>query len=232
MEYIHIFGIYPILMKTSSIVLSFDQSFEGFLSAVYEAFSEKREVIGLHPLSYHSAALFNQERYVPADRQKAKALWDALSQKGASDLKLVYFSFLSENEQLYMPIYRYMSLLISSKGSQSSERLPVLRAKLAPWAQRVEREKKKLEASLHLQSGPGDVTCFRLRPVYDVLPLLTRYCRLHFGNASWMLIDTKRRYGLRMTNAVIDRFPLPVTLSESSEDHLTPRRVQPLQAAV
>jgi probable DNA metabolism protein len=219
-------------MKTSSIVLSFDGNFEGFLSAVYTALSEKLEVIDLRPGSANSTPLFHEVRYIPADGQKARAIWDALSHKGTSDLKLVYFSFLTENEQLFLPIYEYISLLIRSDISQSSETLPGLRAKLAPWAQRVEREKQKLEASLRLQSGPGEFRCCRLRPVYDVLPLLTRYCRLHFGPDPWMLIDAKRRYGLRNTKAVIERFPLTTALSGSTGAALTPQPVRPLQAAV
>ena len=219
-------------MKTSPTVLSFDESFEGFLSAVYAALTEKFEMIGLRPVNDTGTALFTEVRYIPQDRQKAKAIWDALYQKGASDLKLVYFSFLSENKQLYLPIYEYTSLLIGSEGSQPSEKLSVLRAKLAPWAQRVEREKQKLEASLHLQPGPGGLRCCHLRPVYDVLPLLTRYCRLRFGPGPWMLIDTKRRYGLGKTHAVIERFPLSALLSARGDEALVPQRPQPLQEAV
>jgi probable DNA metabolism protein len=230
-------------MKTTTTILCFDQTFEGYLSAVYTAMSEKLGEIDLRPVMDKSTLLFQEVRHIPADRQKARRIWDALCKKGSSDLRLVYFSFLSENEQLLVPIYEYILLLFRAEHPDSPKLLQALRSKLGPWAQRVEREKSKLEASLHSQSRSGEFGCFRLRPVYDVLPLLTRYCRLHFGSVPWMLIDTKRRYGLRKIGDGVERFPLSVELFSSgnkaadidwehSKDGLTLKEAHPLQTAV
>jgi len=230
-------------MNTTSSTLSFDKTFEGFLTAVHTAFSENLEPIDLCPSGGHSALLFSEVRYIPADRQKAQQVWEALSQKGAADLKLVYFAFLSEKEELYFPLFEYLRLLFKTEHRESSKKFPVLRATLACWAQRVESEKRMLEASLHLQPQYGEFRCCRLCPQYDVLPLLTRYCRIHYGSDPWMLIDTKRRYGLRKRATGIERFPLPVEVSGMRDIHPqkirrhgdvggAPQEVHSLQAAV
>lgn len=230
-------------MNAKTTILSYDQNFEGFLTAVYTAFHERLEVMDLRPAMNKSALLFNEVRYIPAERQKAQRIWNALYQKGTADLRLVYFAFLSENEDLLFPIYEYMRLLLKAEHPESFKNAPALRAKLSPWAQRVEGEKRKLEAALRLQSRYGEFRCCRLRPLYDVLPLLTRYCRLHFESDPWMLIDAKRRYGLRKRGAGIERFQLSDELfgiTENSaennrqqrESELAPNAVQPLQAAV
>lgn len=230
-------------MNTTNSILSFDPTFEGFLTAVHTAFSENLEPIDLCPSGDHSALLFSEVRYIPADRQKAQQVWEALSRKGATDLRLVYFSFLSEKEDLYFPMFKYLRLLFKTEHRESSKEFPVLRATLASWAQRVESEKRKLEASLHLQPQYGEFRCFRLCPQYDVLPLLTRYCRIHYGSDPWMLIDTKRRYGLRKRAAGIERFPLsdgvsgmrdvcPQKIHRHSQPGAVPQAVRPLQAVV
>ena len=230
-------------MNTNSTTLSFDPTFEGFLTAVHTAFSEDLEPTDLRPSRDHSTLLFTEVRFIPADRQRAKQVWEALSQKGTADLKLVYFAFLSEREELYFPIFEYLRLLLKAEDRESSIKIPGLRAALASWAQRVESEKRKLEASLHLQSQHGEFRCCRLCPQYDVLPLLTRYCRMHYGSEPWMLIDTKRRYGLRKRTTGIERFPLSVEVSgmhetpaqkicRQSEAGGAPQAAQPLQAAV
>jgi len=230
-------------MNSTNTILCYDQTFEGYLSAVYTAFSENLEVIDIHPARDKTALLFNEVRYIPADRQKAQRVWDALNQKGATDLRLVYFAFLSENQDLLFPIYEYIFLLFRAEHPESPQKLKNLRAKLSPWAQRVENEKRKLEAALHLQSRYGEFKCCKFRPVYDVLPLLTRYCRLHFGSDPWMLIDTKRRYGLRKRATGIESFQLSVESSSIAENtvknewrereaEVAPQDVHPLQEAV
>ncbi|MDX1332617.1 MAG: DUF4130 domain-containing protein [Robiginitalea sp.] len=230
-------------MKTTSATLSFDQTFEGFLTAVHTAFAENLELIDLRPSGDHGALLFSEVRHIRADRQKAQQVWEALSQKGTADLRLVYFAFLSEKEELYFPIYEYLRLLFKAELPESSHKFQVLRTRLACWAQRVESEKRRLEASLRLQSQYGEFRCCRLCPRYDVLPLLTRYCRIHYGSEPWMLIDTKRRYGLRKRATGIERFPLSVegsgmqetsaqNLRRQSEATMAPQAVHSLQAAV
>ena len=204
----------------STTTLSFDSSFEGYLSAVYTAFSEKLDVTDLRAVRDKTSLFFNEVRYVPPDRRKARRVWEAISQKGSADLRRVYFAFLSENEDLLFPIYEFICLQFRPESHESNNRLRVLRSKLDSWVLRVEAEKRKMEAILRSDSSYGEVGYFRLSPLYDVLPLLTRYCRQHFGSAPWMLVDTKRKYGLCKRASDIERFPLSVGASGNTEDFL------------
>lgn len=230
-------------MNTKTTILSFECTFEGYLSAVYTAFHDKLEVIGLRPEKDKTALLFHEVRFIPSNRQKARRVWDALAQKGTADLRLVYFAFLSENEELLFPIYEFICLLFREEHPESSKKMRALRSKLASWAQRVEDEKRKMEVTLRSRSPFGESVCFRLRPTYDVLPLLTRYCRLHFGSAPWILMDTKRKYGLCKKASGIECFPLSMESSGSTantpneywregEMGLSLQGIPPLQTAV
>ena len=230
-------------MNNANTILTFDGTFESFLSAVYTAFNEGLEVVDIRPETERNSLLFNEIRYIPADRQKARWVWDWLNHKGTADLRLVYFSFLSEKEELWLPLIEFITLLFQAGVSESSKRLTVLRGKLAPWAKRVEREKQKLETHLKFKSRQCEYLCCHLRPVYDVLPLLTRFCREHFGSDPWMLVDTKRNYGLYNKTGVVEHFGLQASLSglsatnsgnslqeQVSED--SPSTLEPLQEAV
>ncbi|MEJ2583474.1 MAG: TIGR03915 family putative DNA repair protein [Robiginitalea sp.] len=230
-------------MNNATSTLSFEHTFEGYLSAIYTALSEKLDVTELRSAKKSNALLFNEVRYIPAHREKARRVWDALNKKGTANLRLVYFAFLSENEELLLPIYEYISLLFSAGHSDSPEKLQELRARLSPWAQRVENEKRKMEAALRFQPRQEELMCWRLSPVHNILPLLTRYCRDRFGSAPWMLIDTKRKYGLRKSAAGVEYFLPGVDSLDSSERSadkslgerepgFSPRGRHPLQAAV
>ena len=230
-------------MNTTTTILSFDKTFESFLSAVYTTFHEELEVIEIRSSGEKNTFLFNETRHITADRQKARWVWDWLKNKGTADLRLVYFTYLCEKEELLLPLLEFITLLFKARGPESSRRLSVLRAKLAPWSERVEREKLKLETHLKLNSRQGESNCWQLRPVYDILPLLTRYCREHFGSDLWMLVDTKRNYGLRNKAGGVEHFRLPVgssghagnstgpTIQERSSE-VSPHALEPLQEAV
>lgn len=230
-------------MNTKTTILSFDQTFEGFLSAVYTAIDEQLNVVEVCPVGEKSTFLFDETRHVQTDRRKACWVWDWLYNKGTADLRLVYFAFLSEKEELLLPILEFITGLFRWEGAESGSRLSAIRGQLAPWARRVEREKQKLEAHLGLQSRPGEFRCSHLRPVHDILPLLTRYCREHFGSEPWMLVDTKRRYGLRKGAEGVEYFRLPadsfavsnkITGNTGPEKHADglSHSFQPLQEAV
>ncbi len=230
-------------MKTSKITLSFDRSFEGYLSAVYVAYSEGLAVADIRVSGSANTLLFTETRYVPTDRIRARRLWDALDQKGGANLRLVYFAYLSEREALLWPIYRYICLLFKGGGSEFAKEMGVLREKLSPWAQRVDHEKQKLEATLQFQDGKGGEKWCRLRPAYNVLPLLTRYCRSQLGGSPWVLLDAKRKFGLRAVGAGVEYFRLDGKptggertsgngWNEEREAEFLPRAIQPLQAAV
>jgi hypothetical protein len=96
---------------------------------------------------------------------------------------------------------------------------------------------------LKFKSRQGEFLCCHLRPVYDVLPLLTKFCREYFGSDPWMLVDTKRNYGLCKKGGVVEHFGLQASFSglsgpntgnslqvQGSED--SPRTLEPLQEAV
>ncbi len=200
-------------------------------------------MIEIRSFGEKNTLLFNETRHITADRQKARWVWDWLNNKGTANLRLVYFTYLSEKEELLLPLLQFIILLFQARGPESSRRLSILRDKLAPWSERVEREKQKLETHLKLNSRQGEFNCWQLRPVHDVLPLLTRYCREHFGSDPWMLVDTKRNYGLRKREGAVEHFRLPVgssghsgksigpTIQERSSE-VSPHALEPLQEAV
>ena len=45
-----------------------------------------------------------------------------------------------------------------------------------------------------------------ITPVYNILPLLTRYCRNRFGREPWALFDEKREFGMRNLHGQIIRY--------------------------
>jgi probable DNA metabolism protein len=226
-------------MNTTTTILSIDKTFESFLTAVYTGFHEELDIIEIRLSEEKNALLFNQPRHIAADREKARWVWDWLYNKGTADLRLVYFAFLSEKEEVLLPLLEFTRLLFLCKGPEFSNRLSVLRRKLVPWAERVDSEKQKLETHLKIKSRQGEFNGCSFRPVYDILPLLTRYCREHFGPDPWVLVDAKRNYGLRKNGEGVECFRLPVGSSGLSGTTMQPHSpgvsthtLEPLQEAV
>ena len=195
-------------MNPTTNTLCFDGTFEGFLTVVHTACRENMTQVNLCADSNHNSFLFREILHIPTDRQAALKVWDALSLRGNSTLRIIYFSFLSENKDLLPLLYELSTILFRAGTTESVVRKAELKSELAPWAQKVEREKRRLESQMRFPNRVGKFNCCRLRPVYDVLPLLTRFCRGRFGTDPWMLIDTRRKYGLCQEGGAVQHFRL------------------------
>ncbi len=196
-------------MTETKVVLIFDGTFEGFLSAAATAIRENLTDVEWLTDTERASRLFREGRYIPTDRRKARQLWQSLSESGTSERRLVYFAYLSEQSALLPTIFDYIKLLCNGEAIGSPGNRSGLRARLLPWAERVGREKRKWEAKWNF--SPGAETQWRcsIRPSHDILPLLTRHCRHKLGPRPWVLYDARRKYGFRSTGGCIERFGVP-----------------------
>lgn len=187
----------------------FDGTFEGFLTAAHIAMGENLTAVEWQTDTTPYTGLFQEGRYIPTDRRKARQLWQCLSERGTSDRRLVYFAYLSEQSALLPTIYEYINLLCNREAVESPGIRSSLRAQLLPWAERVGQEKRKWETKWSF--SPGTETQWRcsIRPAHDILPLLTRHCRNKLGLRPWVLYDSRRKYGFRSTGGAIERFGVP-----------------------
>ncbi len=173
----------------------YDGSFQGFLTAVAEAFETGARVEGLSRARADQPPLFANLRRVLTNRHRAERLWQKLEKRSPSLSRLVYFSYLSEMPDVELLIYKYLYALFNINSPEESS-LAEWRQRLENIARRVESEKRELERNLSFVASAEGIPCACASPTTNVLPLLSRHLKSRFAGQAWMIYDSKRNYGV------------------------------------
>ena len=184
-------------------VLSFDGSFEGFLSAVFEGYALK--LLG--------ADIVNQHRYVPSflqtvidcptDPAKAARVMTKLQALcSKKELNEILSAFLSENDQVYSSLYRLIQQKIKRPKQAMLSNLGDPDALLVSnLIQKVRRERHRMCAFVRFEHGDDDLYFAKIIPDFDVLPLIAQFFRRRFAKQNWLIFDAHRHYGIYYNGA-------------------------------
>ena len=178
-------------------VFVFDESFEGLLSALFDAYTERRFPDALHgpgaPLPLMPATIHR----VATERGKAqrvfKALRERISDEGLRDLMAAW---LAEDPDAPLPLFRYLRKTFDGRRSLEHDLADPDVFTVTRLARQVRQECHKLEGFVRFQEC-ADATLFAcIRPRHNVLPLLLPHFADRLAGERWMLYDAGRRIGV------------------------------------
>ncbi len=178
------------------LVFRYDKSFEGLLTALFDAYARRTfpdAVAGEgEPLP-----MFTTETWdVATDRAKADRVWSGLERKLPAEARtMLVHTWLSEVEGSDSLILRYLRKVFDSpEGVYTNFADPdVLEVKQI--AQKVAKERLAIVQFVRFQKG-GDGTFFApIAPRYNALPLAIDHFTDRFADQRWLIYDTRRRYG-------------------------------------
>lgn len=176
--------------------LIYDGSFNGFLTAIYNAFSENVIVTDIKKNSEMQPLLFSHPQTIFSEISKAKTVWQVIENKNPLAIKTIYFAFLSENSQIELLLYKYIQKLFSVKLSEKDAYDNGITHKINHLAKMVSREKYRLEISLKFQKTVDNIHFTTVESEHNMLPLLSKHFRTHNLDRSWLMYDGKRNFGL------------------------------------
>lgn len=185
-------------LNQTQIRYSYTGGFQSFLATMQMVLSNGAFPfrIDLAPKD-HPETLFGQAYSEPQERQQAEQMWTAISRKGLHIPRLIYFAFLSEQEESAQTIAEYLCLIFGvAEGSNRSRK--ELQQAINRWARAVEEEKLACENQAVFLRKENRIPICYLKPKYNVLPLLTRHFRNQFGGLNWGAYDQKRGYGIQV----------------------------------
>ena len=150
-------------------VYIYDKTFDGLLTAVFDAYFRKTFPDAL--LSEGDALpLFCDELHtVVTDEEKAGRVWRGLQKKvSSSALGCLTQSWLSELPEVGMLIFRYIRKAI---------------------------ERVHLMQFVRFQKAADGTFFAAFEPQYNALPLTVHHFKDRFADQKWIIYDMKRRYG-------------------------------------
>jgi len=183
-------------MILSKLIYTYDKSFDGLLTAVFESFERRQLPDDLLGDRNSPVELWSEAVTIISDTIKADRVWHALVKSitvaAANRLFRIHYSGIEGIDlQLFMLIRK-----IFEKGPALLENYAdpdVLAVKKAD--RRVSREAERVAQFIRFQKTADDIYFAAYEPDYDVIPMVLGHFRDRFADQHWLVYDTKRKKG-------------------------------------
>ena len=179
-------------------LLTYDHSFDGFFTAVFEVYEYKIEKAEIRKEGLEKPALFYGLHRVITDAKKAervfKKLKDLLGEKG---IHQIVYSLLTEDEYCERPILEVIRYAIANpekKVLSNMTNQAVL--KLERYTKQVGREKHRMEAFVRFRLITDQIYFAEIEPDFNVMPIIAKHFASRYQDQKWIIFDQKRQYGL------------------------------------
>ena len=178
------------------MVLVYDNTFEGFLSVVFECYSRKLEPTNICPAKHLQQTMFTLKEHIVTDTTYAERVWKGLQKKmDFESCQLPYKAFLSGDEGIELALYRFIQLVfelpIPIEENYGDPNVLIVRKA----ARKVMKEAMRMIELIRFQRTRDDIYFAPISPDYDVLPMILKHFKSRFTDQQWLIYDLKRDYG-------------------------------------
>ncbi|MDR0430937.1 MAG: TIGR03915 family putative DNA repair protein [Tannerellaceae bacterium] len=177
-------------------VFRYDKTFEGLLTAVFDAYSRKTFPDTLLSEAEPAPMFMEQEYRVVTETGKSTRVWMALNKKLSREvcgmLMHVWLSELPKSDELLL---RYMRKVFDSPHSVTTNFTDDDVVQVEKIARKVSRERMHLIQFVRFIKAADDIFFAPVSPIYNALPLTLHYFTDRFADQKWLIYDIRRRYG-------------------------------------
>ncbi len=178
-------------MTGTALTLLAEDGFDGFLTAIFEAFRMHLPEVTVAVASRHVPTLLEECRPVPCDPAKAGRVWAALRKRDAGGAAMVHSAWLAERPEVDAALWSMLRKVFR-------DHLP-LRALFDEDVQTVYQMAWKVRGEAHRFLGyvrfsdAGDGRLFAvIAPDANILPLMgPHFCR-RYPRERWLIADSRR----------------------------------------
>jgi probable DNA metabolism protein len=175
---------------------SYDHSFEGFLTLVFDCFEHKLFPEKILRSSLQQPYLFPSEYTVVADEQKARRVWTGLHKRiSATSCQMLYYAFLSEENSIENKLLSYIRKAFELKRNNEYNFGDETVLAISKISTKVSHEANRIKMFVRFQKTGDDMYFASFDPQYNVLPLVTEHFENRFADQQWIIYDTRRNYG-------------------------------------
>lgn len=177
-------------------IFRYDRTWEGLLSAVFDAYSRRRFPDVLLGAGDPEPMFVDETYTVVTDPARADRVWTGLCAKLDSRTRnMLMHVWLSEEEGSDELIMRYVKKVFDSPQSIVMNFADPDVLAVHKLAMQVAHEGERVRQFVRLQKAADGSYFGPIAPKYNALPLAVEYFRDRFGDQRWFVYDTKRHYG-------------------------------------
>jgi probable DNA metabolism protein len=178
------------------IVFRYDKTYEGLLTAIFDAYFRKTfpdKLLGTDDIE----PMFAEESFtVITQSDKAARVWKSLEKKlSANACNMLTYVWLSEEEGSDELLFQYIRKTVDSKRTIETNFADEVVLKVHKLAMKVSKERLRMIQFVRFQKAADDVFFAPVSPDHNCLPLVIDHFKDRFADQKWILYDTKRDYG-------------------------------------
>nr|WP_320948240.1 TIGR03915 family putative DNA repair protein [Bacteroides intestinalis] len=177
-------------------IFIFDNTFEGLLTSVFEAYFRRTFPDALLPEG-EPLPLFHEEVFtVITEEEKAKRVWRGLQKKLSSGaLSCLAQCWLAEEAETPMLLFRYIRKAIDAPRSIETNFADPDVLEFSRMWKRVDWERLRMLQFIRFQKAADGTFFAAVEPEKNALPLAIDHFKDRFADQPWLIYDIKRAYG-------------------------------------
>ncbi len=171
----------------------YDGSFEGLLTAVFEAYYRRDCPERILSRVTLQESLLDRYTYISADAEKAYRVYNAVKEKiSAMSLKRIYYVFLSGDIDAGTLIYNYLILGFKMKSRLDLHLSDQRVLAVHNLSRKVMGESHRMNGLLRFQMIYDEVYYAPMEPAYNIISVIAPHFKERLGCQHWVIHDIKR----------------------------------------
>ncbi|MGI6049905.1 MAG: TIGR03915 family putative DNA repair protein [Acetivibrionales bacterium] len=193
-----------------------DGSFEGILTAVFEAYVNKEEPESIVSKEFFQMQLGSEVREIKTDSERSHRVNNAIKSKVSQDaLEIIYRAWLSEHNDVGVAIYKYikLGLQIGSRVVSFLQNPDILMVN--DLSQKVFQEYHLFLGILRFKKLKNGIYYSKIEPDNNIIMLLTVHFAERMADQPWIIHDARRNISaLYNTEEVVYTMQKEIRISE------------------
>ncbi|MCF4101935.1 TIGR03915 family putative DNA repair protein [Gillisia sp. M10.2A] len=202
----------------TSVIISYDGSFDGFLCVVFASFEQHLQISAIHPEIELQQDFFSAPLLILTEEAKANRVKTGLTKcMSATSRRKLYWAFLSELPGIELTLLQYVQMAFKESKFRGTDFGDSVILRVTQVAKMVSREKHRMEAFIRFKLTKDDIYFAGIEPDFNVLPLISKHFETRYADQKWIIYDYKRKFGLYydLENVV----QIHLEFSEDIKDH-------------
>ena len=178
------------------IIFVFDNTFEGLLTSVFEAYSRRVFPDALIPEGEPLPQYHDEVFTVITEEEKAKRVWRGLQKKLSSGaLSCLAQCWLAEEAETPMLLFRYIRKASDAPRSIETNFADPDVLEFSRMWKRVDWERLRMLQFIRFQKAADGTFFAAVEPEKNALPMAIDHFKDRFADQPWLIYDIKRAYG-------------------------------------
>ncbi len=177
-------------------IFSYDKTFEGLLTAIFDAYSLKIYPDQLISTQVIPPLFYNYLHTVVSKEDKANRVWNTLQKKvSRRGCNHIIYAWQSEVDTSDMLIFRYIRKIVDSPKIIETDFTDPDILEMRQLAKKVSKELHAMMQFVRFQKTKENVYFSLCAPKFNVLPFAIRHFTDRFADQCWAIYDEIRQFG-------------------------------------